>query len=59
DDASIRTLATRAGVTGSGRLEALAAAYTWALAPYATADGRAHTTAELRQALRSGPPAAG
>ena len=57
DDTSLRSLATKAGVTGSAGVDALVAAYTWAVAPYATPDGPAHTTAELRQALRSGPPA--
>ncbi len=56
DDTSLRSLATKAGVTRSADVDALVAAYTWAVAPYATPDGPARTTAELRQALRSGPP---
>ena len=59
DDAAIRSLAREAGIVQTARLDALVATYTWALAPYATADGRAHTTAELRQALRAAPPVAG
>lgn len=59
DDTTLRALAAKAGVTATAGVDALVAAYTWALAPYATPDAPAHTTAELRQALRSGPPTGG
>lgn len=57
DDATIRSLGRQAGITRAARLQALAAAYAWGLAPYATADAPAHPAAELRRTLRSGPPA--
>lgn len=59
DDTRLRALAAKAGVTSTAGVDALVAAYTWAVAPYATPDAPAHTTAQLRQALRSGPPATG
>ncbi len=56
DEARLASLFSSAGQSGPPRLAALTDAYVWALAPWTTPGAKPHTSAELAQTLRSGPP---
>ena len=56
DSAGLADLAARAGVTDARQLTTFTEAWTWAVRPFATADGATYSSAQLRRALASGPP---